>query len=686
MYKVRKSDDSSIFINCARLNNPIAEHIEISNGNKNVFLKTFYDETVEKDFVYVSIFVMEFLDLKFDQNVTISPTYNLIMDKQHLYINAAIIGSLIPSPQEISDDFKNLKEDFHLIPICDGLRYYHAGKYLYSFVCTNISDFYTFVGNHISIFIKTDFEYPYEYIIDKTKQNIYSKDLIEDTLSKVSSLKDNMSKLKDDISSLNNRFKTKEIETDNSPVFHDETKTTSNDTIDDELFSSDFNFDDLQIGGLDEQIKTIFRVAFSSRILSKESKNMGIKPPKGILLYGPPGTGKTLIAKKISKALKAKSFQVVNGPELLNKYIGETAHSIRNLFKKAEDDMKTKQNGLHIIVFDEFDAIARIRSSGESSTGSGSETVNQLLTKIDGLDELNNILIIATTNMKSSIDPALLRSGRIDLHIKIDIPNREGRKRIFEIHTEKLLRFNNLHHDVNIEELANITNNFSGAEIKSVIDKAATYQLAKLIDPKTMRRLPLDSIVIKMDDFIMAIKETNPVMGSVNKEIELITSVEIDLSNEEFRNVYNNVLESIASYFEGGILKSRCRNFTVLISGPTFSGKTKLVAHAIKYIMNNFSHIKFITPEKVMNEKCNIWNLFQEGINSESFLFVIDSIETIFDYSTTGVIQSKTRELLTILNSNIDISKKVVTILTCSNDIMINKLDLDKKVTLHLKL
>ena len=133
----------------------------------------------------------------------------------------------------------------------------------------------------------------------------------------------------------------------------------------------------------------------------------GIKHVKGMLLYGPPGTGKTLIARKIAEALNCEAPKVVNGPEIFDKFVGGSEEKIRKLFEDAEKDMKEKgdESDLHVIIFDEIDAICRARgSTGSSGTGVNESVVNQLLSKMDGVDSLNNILIIGMTNRKDMID------------------------------------------------------------------------------------------------------------------------------------------------------------------------------------------------------------------------------------------------------------------------------------------
>lgn len=157
----------------------------------------------------------------------------------------------------------------------------------------------------------------------------------------------------------------------------------------------------------------------------------GIKHVRGMLLYGPPGTGKTLIARQIAKALDCTEPKIVHGPEIFDKYVGGSEKKIRDLFADAERDMKNlgDESNLHIIIFDEIDAICRQRGSGgNSGTGVNETVVNQLLSKMDGVDSLNNILVIGMTNRKDMIDEAMLRPGRLEIHLEIGLADEFGRR------------------------------------------------------------------------------------------------------------------------------------------------------------------------------------------------------------------------------------------------------------------
>ena len=192
------------------------------------------------------------------------------------------------------------------------------------------------------------------------------------------------------------------------------------------------DFEKLGIGGLDKEFTKLFRRAFASRIFPPEvASKLGIKHVRGLMLYGPPGCGKTLIARQISKVLQgedsdtAREPKIVSGPEVLNKYVGGSEEKIRELFKEAEEEQAIAgdDSELHVIIFDEIDAICKQRGSTRDGTGVGDSVVNQLLSKIDGVNSLNNILLIGMTNRLDMIDSALLRPGRFEVHIEIGLPD-----------------------------------------------------------------------------------------------------------------------------------------------------------------------------------------------------------------------------------------------------------------------
>ncbi|MCD6331123.1 MAG: AAA family ATPase, partial [Thermoplasmata archaeon] len=248
------------------------------------------------------------------------------------------------------------------------------------------------------------------------------------------------------------------------------------------------------IGGLHD-VKQRLREAVEWPLKNpKVFKRMGIRPPKGILLYGPPGTGKTLLAKAVATESEA-NFLSIKGPEIFSKWVGESEKAIRELFKKA------KQVAPSIIFLDEIDAIAPRRGSYEGSRVTET-VVNQLLTSIDGLERMNDVVIIGATNRPDIIDPSLLRPGRFDELILVGPPDKEARKEIFKIHTRNMP----LADDVDLDELAELTDGYVGADIEGICREAGMIALREDINAK----------VVKREHFIKAMKEIHP---SIDEEM-----------------------------------------------------------------------------------------------------------------------------------------------------------------------
>jgi len=223
-------------------------------------------------------------------------------------------------------------------------------------------------------------------------------------------------------------------------------------------------------------------------------ERMGIKPVRGILLYGPPGTGKTLLAKAVANESKS-NFISIKGPELLSKWVGESERLVREIFKKA------KQVSPSIIFFDEIDSLATARNISSSSNHVGERVVSQLLGEISGLEELNDVVVIAATNRPDMIDPALLRPGRFDRQILVPAPDEKSRIKIFEIHTKKMPLYK-----VNLKKLAKMTEGYSGADIEAICREAALNAMREDIKAKK----------VTMKHFEKALKEITP---SITKEM-----------------------------------------------------------------------------------------------------------------------------------------------------------------------
>jgi len=242
------------------------------------------------------------------------------------------------------------------------------------------------------------------------------------------------------------------------------------------------------VGGLDE-IKRELMEAIEWPIKQPEAfVAMGIRPPKGIFLYGPPGCGKTLLAKAVAGESEA-NFISIKGPEILSKWVGESEKAMREIFRKARQAAPT------VIFFDEIDAIAP-RRGGEEGTRVSERLVNQLLTELDGLEELSQVVVIGATNRPDMVDPGLLRPGRFDKIILVNAPDLKARRKIFEIHTSKMP----LDKDINLDELAKITEDYSGADIEAICREAAMTALRRDIASK----------IVTKENFMSALKEISP--------------------------------------------------------------------------------------------------------------------------------------------------------------------------------
>src|SRR3972149_3183516 len=250
------------------------------------------------------------------------------------------------------------------------------------------------------------------------------------------------------------------------------------------------------VGGL-ESLKEELREAIEWPLKYKEAfEHADVSAPKGILLYGPPGTGKTLIAKAVANTTES-NFISIKGPELLSKWVGESEKGVREIFRKA------RQAAPCIIFLDEIDAIAPSRSSGTSDSHVTERIVSQILTEIDGLEELQNVVVIGATNRIDMVDSALLRPGRFDRIIEVPLPDTKGRENIFKIHTKK----KPLANDIDFAQLVEKTQGFSGAEIEGVCSRAAITAIKRFVNTKEKS---VKSIKITQEDLLNAISKVKP--------------------------------------------------------------------------------------------------------------------------------------------------------------------------------
>lgn len=355
------------------------------------------------------------------------------------------------------------------------------------------------------------------------------------------------------------------------------------------------------IGGLDKEFNAIFRRAFASRVFPPEVvEQLGCKHVKGILLFGPPGTGKTLMARQIGTMLNAREPKIVNGPQILDKYVGESEANIRRLFADAEEEEKRlgPNSGLHIIIFDEIDAICKSRGSVAGNSGVHDTVVNQLLSKIDGVDQLNNILIIGMTNRRDMIDEALMRPGRLEVQMEIGLPNEDGRFQILNIHTKRMREFKKINPDVDNKELASVTKNFSGAELEGLVRAAQSTAMNRLIkaaskvevDPEAMEKL-----LVNRADFMHALEnDVRPAFGTAAEALDTFLTRGII----NWGNPVKNILEDGMLYIQQAQAPEGAGLVSVLLEGPPNSGKTALAAKLA--LMSDFPFVKVCSPEDMV--------------------------------------------------------------------------------------
>lgn len=340
------------------------------------------------------------------------------------------------------------------------------------------------------------------------------------------------------------------------------------------------------IGGLKEELRKVREMVELPLSHPELFEKLGIEPPKGVLLHGPPGTGKTLLAKAVANETNS-NFYVINGPEIMSKFYGESESNLRKIFEEAE------KNSPSIIFIDEIDAIApkREESKGEVER----RVVAQLLTIMDGLNTRGKVVVMAATNIPNSIDPALRRPGRFDRELELGAPDVQGRLNVLKIHTRNMP----LHESVNLEKLAALTHGFVGADLAALAKEAAMNVMRKLLpDLKlndTEETIPpevLERVVLAHDDFAEALKVVRPsamrevlvetpnvtwddVGGLQDIKQELIEAVEWPLKKKE---VFKRL----------GIRPPR----GVLIYGPPGTGKTMLAKAVAKETEANFIAIK----------------------------------------------------------------------------------------------
>jgi len=345
----------------------------------------------------------------------------------------------------------------------------------------------------------------------------------------------------------------------------------------------EINYED--IGGLSEEIKKIREMVEIPMKHPEIFQKLGIEPPKGVLLHGPPGTGKTLLAKAVANESEA-NFILLNGPEIMSKFYGESEKKIRDIFEEAEKTAPT------IIFIDEIDAIAPKREDvgGEVER----RVVSQLLTMMDGLKSRGKVIVIGATNRVNALDPALRRPGRFDREVEINVPSKEGRLSILKIHTRGMP----LTKSVKLDELASVTHGFVGADLEALSKEAAMSVLRKFLPQMKLdeeEQIPheiLEKLIVKKENFMDALKVVRPsAMREVLVETPNIKWEDIGglgAIKGELKEAVEWPMKYPDSFARMGIRPSR----GILLYGPPGTGKTLLAKAVANESEANFIQVK----------------------------------------------------------------------------------------------
>ena len=327
-----------------------------------------------------------------------------------------------------------------------------------------------------------------------------------------------------------------------------------------------------EVGGLRREVKAMREIVELPLKHPELFVRLGIEPHSGILLYGPPGCGKTLLAKVMASESEANMFPI-NGPEIMNKYYGETEAKLRDIFKEAKD------NSPSIIFIDEIDAIAPKREEAYGDVEK--RVVAQLLALMDGLNDRGNVIVLGATNRPDSVDPALRRPGRFDREFEISVPNEDGRLEILEIHTRGMP----ISDDIDLKDLSSELHGYTGADIKSLCREAALKSIRRYlpeIDLET-EKIPsevLQSMQIKLIDFYDAMQDVVPTaMREFYVERSKVWWKDVGGLDEIKKSLSDNLIKSMkepAKFTKMGIRPPK----GALIYGPPGCGKT-LLARAL---------------------------------------------------------------------------------------------------------
>lgn len=397
------------------------------------------------------------------------------------------------------------------------------------------------------------------------------------------------------------------------------------------------NFHTLGVGGLEDKVESLFTEVFLSRLIPKKlQEKLNIKHVKGVLLYGPPGCGKTRLARSLVSNVNA-TVKIINAGELLSKYVGESGKNVGELFEPA----RKNPDKLHVIVFDECDALFQERRGGDDvGNNVNRQVVNRLLAEIDGIDSAPNVIIIGATNRIDLIDPAILRPGRLEVQLEIPLPDEKGRLEIFTIHSDIINKNKMFGSTVNFAELAKITQGFTGAEIEKVVWDVVRYVIRdqvtfdKIAD---IQKICDTDIKIEQKDFISIIKGIIPQFGSDALKIRHYLENSPQLSNSCFVTKFSNEIRSFFTSVDDPI--SRVKTYCLFGDLTKYS----FVSHASWAVSKaNVQFVRILDPSMFIGETENnnirrLIQVFHDAYATHGGVIILDRMDDIARISRDGM-------------------------------------------------
>ncbi|MHA1202377.1 MAG: CDC48 family AAA ATPase, partial [Candidatus Heimdallarchaeaceae archaeon] len=402
------------------------------------------------------------------------------------------------------------------------------------------------------------------------------------------------------------------------------------------------------IGGLHQEILKIREMVELPLKFPQLFEKLGIDPPKGVLLHGPPGCGKTLVARAVANESEAH-FIVINGPEIMSKFYGESEQRLRSIFKDAED------NSPSIVFIDELDAIAPKR---EDVTGEVERrVVAQLLALMDGLVARGQVIVIGATNRPNAVDPALRRPGRFDREIEIHVPDRDSREEILLIHTRGMP----LTQDVDLKTLANITHGYVGADLEALAREAAMKTLRRVLPSVNLSEgsIPaevLDQLEVTHDDFLSGFKEITPTaLREVYVESPNVPWTEVgglEHAIIEIREAIEWPLTQKDAFKRIGIKPPR----GILLYGPPGCGKTLLAKAVATESEANFISIKGpeVLSKWVGESEKAIREVFRKARLAAPSIIFFDEIDSLIPVRGTSSDSNVTERVISQLLTELD--------------------------------